>query len=200
MGCICSKITFFQVKHTQRIYLTLLSTNYVKIHKIPYVIFETISHFSHQNSTVSFQLKHYILLTKISNHSANFRIFLWLHLKFIQISHVIFQIKSAFFFKVLITLQCPERSFFCTFLAKTLHAIDKSSTRKCKFLDLLLLALKFVKFVMSFLKPRASFSSNFSSRSSAVRVNSSVLFHPKLLCFGLKEPIKCRFSDFQLLA
>ena len=53
---------------------------------------------------------------------------------------------------------------------------------------------------MSFLKPKVSFSSNFSSYSSAVRVNSSVLFHPNVLCFGLKEPIKCKLSDFQLLA
>ena len=44
MGYICAKNTFLQLKHyIQRIYLTLLST-IVKIHQIPYVIFETISH------------------------------------------------------------------------------------------------------------------------------------------------------------
>ena len=54
MGYICPKNTFLQLKHIQRIYLTLLSTNCVKIHQIPYVIFETVIHFSRQNSSVLF--------------------------------------------------------------------------------------------------------------------------------------------------
>ena len=37
-------------------------------------------------------------------------------------------------------------------------------------------ALKFAKFVLSFLKPRASFSSSFPSLTSVLRDNSSVLF------------------------
>ena len=41
------------------------------------------------------------------------------------------------------------------------------------------LALKFAKFVMSFLKPTASFSSNFPSLTSVMRDNSSVIFHLK---------------------
>ena len=50
-----SKNTFLQLKYyIQRIYLTLLSTTCVKIHQITYVIFETISHFSQHNSSVSF--------------------------------------------------------------------------------------------------------------------------------------------------
>ena len=68
---------------------------------------------------------------------------------------------------------------FCTFLAETLNAIQKSSTSKCRFPDLSLLSLKFTKLVMSFLKSRA-FSSNFASLSSVMRDNSSVLFHLKL--------------------
>ena len=55
MGYFCPKNTFLQLKHyIQRIYLTLLSTTCVKIHQIPYVIFETISHFSRHNSSVFF--------------------------------------------------------------------------------------------------------------------------------------------------
>ena len=77
-------------------------------------------------------------------------------IKIRQIPHVIFQTKSQFFFKVWITLQCHEKSFFCTFLAETLYAIDKSSTSKCKFSDFPLLALKFTKFLMSFLEARVS--------------------------------------------
>ena len=43
MGYICPKNTSLQLKHyKQRIYTTLLSTNCVKIHQTPDVIFETI--------------------------------------------------------------------------------------------------------------------------------------------------------------
>ena len=65
-------------------------------------------------------------------------------------------------------------------------AIDKSSTSKCKFSDFPLLALKFTKFIMSFLKPRASFSSNFASLSTLMRDNSSVPFHLKLYMLSTK--------------
>ena len=66
------------------------------------------------------------------------------------------------------------------FLAETLYAIDKSSTSECKFSDLPLLALKFTKFHMSFLEPRAKFSSNFAPLFSVMRHNSSVIFHLNL--------------------
>ena len=65
-------------------------------------------------------------------------------------------------------------------LAENLYAIDKSSTSKCKFSDLPLLALKFSKFVMSFLEPRVGCSSNFVSLFSVMRDDSSVLFPLKL--------------------
>ena len=51
-GYFCPKNTFLQLKHIQRIYLTLLSTNCVKIYQIPYKAFETIGHFSQHNSSV----------------------------------------------------------------------------------------------------------------------------------------------------
>ena len=51
-GYFCLKTAFLQLRHIQKIYLTLLSTTCVKIHQIPYVIFETISHFSRYNSSV----------------------------------------------------------------------------------------------------------------------------------------------------
>ena len=54
MDYIYPKNIFLQLKHCiQSIYLTLLSTT-VKIHQTPYVIFETISHFSRHNSSVFF--------------------------------------------------------------------------------------------------------------------------------------------------
>ena len=77
----------------------------------------------------------------------------------------------------------------------------QSSTWKCKFSNLLLLALKFTKFVISFLKPRASFSSNFALLSSVMRNNSSVLFHVKLYIPSRKGTLDgYKFSNFQLLA
>ena len=89
---------------------------------------------------------------------------------------VSFPSKFGSFFSVM-------REFFCTFQAETLYVIDKSSTSfdsKCKFPDLPMLALKFTRFLMSFLKPKVSFSSNFASLFSVVRHNSSVLSHLNL--------------------
>ena len=56
--------------------------------------------------------------------------------------------------------------------------------------DLTLLALKFIKLLMSFLEPRISFSSNFASLFSVMKHNSSVLFHQKFQMLWTKNPIK----------
>ena len=86
-----------------------------------------------------------------------------------------------------------HKSFFrtqllCIFLAQTLHTFDKSNPSNCKVSDLLLLALKFFKFLTSFLEPRVSFSLNFASLFSVMRHNFSVFF--LLFPFRQKEPIK----------
>ena len=86
-----------------------------------------------------------------------------------------------------------HKSFFrtqllCIFLAQTLHTFDKSNPSKCKVSDLLLLALKFFKFLTSFLEPRVSFSLNFASLFSVMRHNFSVIF--LLFPFRQKELIK----------
>ena len=77
--------------------------------------------------------------------------------------------------------------------------MNKSSTSKCKFSDLPLLAFKFTKFVISFLKPRACFSSNFASLSTVMRDNSSVLFHLKLYILSTKGTHQVQIFS-QLLA
>ena len=69
------------------------------------------------------------------------------------------------------------------FLAQTLHNFYKSSPSKCKFLDFLLLGLKFTKFLMSFFKQKVSFSSKFGSFFSVMRDNSSVLFSWNFICY-----------------
>ena len=55
--------------------LSNITFNYCEIHQIPYVIFETISHFSRHNLSVYFKLKHYILVTEIFHQSAHFQNF-----------------------------------------------------------------------------------------------------------------------------
>ena len=55
MGYFCPKTTFLQLM--QRIYLTLLSIICGKIHQIPYVLFEAISHYSRHKSSVIFGIR-----------------------------------------------------------------------------------------------------------------------------------------------
>ena len=66
MGFCPKKNTFLWLKYSiQRICLTLLPVPCVKIHQITDVIFETVSHFSRNNSSVSFHFKHHILSKSI---------------------------------------------------------------------------------------------------------------------------------------
>ena len=77
MGYSCLKTTFLQLNHyIQKIYLTLLSTTCVKIHQIPYVTFETISHFSRQRC---------ILFTKNIPSKCKFSDFSLFKLKFTKL-------------------------------------------------------------------------------------------------------------------
>ena len=116
MGYICPKNTFLQLKHyIQRIYFQLLAWKFTKL----IVIFETISHFSRHNSSVA-------------HHDAIFRLST-ARVKVHRILHVIFQTKGPFFFKGWIFFQRHERSFFCTFSAETLYAIDKSRSLNSNF-------------------------------------------------------------------
>ena len=69
----CPKHTFLQLKHyIQRIYLSLMWSNCVKIHQITFVILETISHFS---QLLCIFLVHYVFSTKVAHQSANFQTF-----------------------------------------------------------------------------------------------------------------------------
>ena len=58
------------------------------------------------------------------------------------------------------------------------------------FSDFLVVGWKFTKFLMSFLEPRVSFSSNFALLFSVMKHNSAVFFHLNFICFGLKAPMK----------
>ena len=77
------------------------------------------------------QLKHYIQridLTLLSTACV----------KIYQTPYIMFETTSQFFFKLFITLQCEEK-LFCTFLAETVHDLDKRSPSKCKTSDFPLL-------------------------------------------------------------
>ena len=85
---------------------------------------------------------------------------------------------------------------------ETLYAINKSSTSKCKFSDLPLLALKFTKFLMLFWSQESAFlqTLHFALLFSVKRHNSSVIFHLNLYALVKWIQSKCKFSDFWLLA
>ena len=103
------KNIFLQLKHyIWGIYLTLLSTTCLKTHQITYVIFETISHFLRNNSSIFFSSNITYFLQKQPIKFQIFRLF-FARVKVHQIPHVIFQTKSQFFFKVWIFFQCYER-------------------------------------------------------------------------------------------
>ena len=76
MCYFCQKNPFFQLKHYfQGIYLTLLSTNSMKIHQSPYLIFETISYFSRHNSSVFFLAQILHTFFKVAHQNTNFQAF-----------------------------------------------------------------------------------------------------------------------------
>ena len=86
-----------------------------------------------------------------------------------------------------------HKSFFmtqlvCIFLAQTLHTFEKYSI-KVRIFRFCTAQVKIYQ-ILSFFKQKVSFSSKFGSLFNAMRDNSSVLFHLKLICFRKKEPIK----------
>ena len=138
-------------------------------------------------------------LQKRSQSNCRFSDFQLLRFKFTKFLISFFK-QKVIFLKVWIFFQCHERWFFCNILAETLHAIDKSSTSKCKFSDLPQLALKFTKFLMSILEPRVSFSSNDASLFRVMWHNSSVLFHLNLYMLWTKEAHQsANFETFDYL-
>ena len=99
---ICLKTTFFHPKRYLQIYLTLRSTTCVKIHQIPYVIILwVIFHDTTRLYFFSWNVTHFWLKYLIKVQI--FRFFT-VQVEIRQISHVIFQTKSEFFFKFWISV------------------------------------------------------------------------------------------------
>ena len=92
MGYFCPKNTFLQLKHIQRVYLTLLSTCCVKIHQMTYVILETICHFSRHSPSI-YQSENFQTCYCLHWNSLNSSCHFW---------------SQEFFFKLCITLQFYE--------------------------------------------------------------------------------------------
>ena len=93
MGYTCPKNTFLQLKQIQKIHLTLLSMTCVKIHQIPYFIFETITYISRHNSPVLFSSNIAYFWQKYPIKVKMFR-FSTARVNIHQISHAIFKTKN----------------------------------------------------------------------------------------------------------
>ena len=127
----------------------------MKVHPIPNASFKTarsrfiqiLHHCSVSCLFCIFLSQTFILLTKRAHQGEIFRLWSgWV--KIHQIPYVMFETTSQFFFKLFITLQCHEK-LLCTFLAETVHDLDKTSPSKCEISDFRLLMLSFTKFVLS---------------------------------------------------
>ena len=95
-------------------------------------------------------------------------------------------------------------TFFSTTCVKThqisyviFETISYFPRHNSDFSDLLLLALNFTKFLMSFFEPRVCFSSNFASFFSVMRHNSSLPFHLNIYMLWTKGAHKS--ANFQTL-
>ena len=80
----------------------------------------------------------------------------------------------------------PSINFISIILSFTIFYLITYFLQKQRISDLPLLALKFTKFLMTFLEPRVSFSSNFASLFSFMRLNLRTFFHVNLYMLWTK--------------
>ena len=180
----------------------------MKVHPIPHIIFEIkkagciqILHCCLVSSKIAplqfFSSNLIYFLQKYPIKIQVFKLFT-ARVKVHQITYLAFQIKSPFSFKVWITLQCNQISFFCSFVAESLYAIDKTRTWECTFSYLPLFPSKFTKFLMSFLEPRAKEPSNLRSLFTVIRHKSFVLSHLNFYIIWTKRAQKsANFQTFE---
>ena len=118
----------------------------MKVHPILHASFETtrsrfIQILHHWSLScllcIFFYLKPLYFGKKKANRSEIFKLFSG-SVKIDQIPYVMFETTSQFFFKLFITLPCHEKLFW-TFLAETIHDLDKRGSPKCKISDFPLL-------------------------------------------------------------
>ena len=143
------------------------------------------------NSSVIFQFINFLLWTKGSYQIPNCDTFKWKCLKKIcQISHVLFQITSQFFFKYCMTLQRHEKYFLCTSFTYF------GSPLQCTFLRF----SSAQRVLMSVLSWQFNYSSNLTSFIIVMAHNSPVNFkriHFLLWIKGSHQNFN--FKDFLVL-
>ena len=166
-------------------FFRLLST-LMKVHPVPHTIFEI-------NKAGSIQILHRCLVSSkiapLQFFSSNYIYFVQkypikiqvfklftTHVKPHQITYLAFQIRSPFSFKVY-TLQCDQISFLCSFVAESLHAIDKRSNGSAHFHNCHCFHQNSQNSWCHFWNQEPTFSSNVRSLFTVIRHNSSVLSH-----------------------
>ena len=110
ISCICLKTTFFYLKHYIQKILSNITFNYL-CGNSP----NSLCHFWNHNSFFHYSTCLYYFRSNVTYCWKKYPIivqvfrFFTAQVKIHQISHVIFQTKSEFFFKLWITVQCHER-------------------------------------------------------------------------------------------
>ena len=119
--------------------------------------------------------------------------------KICQITHVIFQATSQFFFKSCITLHCHERWPVSTFLAQAIYTLLKRRLIKWKFLRLLSAQVTICQIPYVNLETSSRFLSNFWYPSSVSRkITPLYFFSSNNIYVAQKETIKVkRFETFE---
>ena len=88
------------------------------------------------------------------------------------------------------------------FFISNLAYFGQKEPIKVKFSDFWVVEWNLSKFLMLYLKPQVSFSSNFASLFNVMRENSSVIFRWNFIWFGQKESIKVQnfklFKNFKI--
>ena len=105
--------------------------------------------------------------------------------------------KNARFSKISFSLDhssVPRDLTLCTFLSKTLYALEKRSPSK--FSDFWLLAWKLTKFLMLLFKPRVSFPLILHHPSMSWYIVLMKFSSWNIICFGQKYPSKVQFFRF----
>ena len=143
------------------------------------------------NYSVNFKLIHFLLWTKGSHQSPNFDTFKCFGENLLNFSSLFSNHKSVFLQNLHISSVSWKITplYFCS--SNNIYFGHKEPIKTPNFLDFRVLGLKFVKFLMSILKQKVSYSSIFVSFFIVMTYNSSV--NVKL---GQKDSIKVPILTF----
>ena len=106
------------------------------------------------------------------------------------IPQAIFEIKRSGFIQILHLCPVSWKITPVYFFSSDLIYFGQIEPIEVNFSDFWVVGWKFTKFLMSYLRPKVSFSLNFSSLFNVMGGNSSVKFSWNIKSFWKKEPIK----------